>query len=391
MREWGVVGRFVLLAVALAGCSFDHGLVPSAGQLPPGDGGGEADTTLPACGWLYQPTGAAPCTGSVPTTEAVACTGTTVAYSTASDMMSGVSTTLDSSSDPPVRVVAVSRLEVCGGTTLKITGPYPLRVIVHGAVSIAGTIDVSAWQDGSQIWQPGPGGNACTIGTGVSGTASSAGSGGGGGGGYGAEGGRGGPGDGVSSVAGGLAEGTASLSPLRGGCAGGAGGAGTSASAGRSGSGAGALQISARDALVVSGTIEARGAPGGGGGGANAGGGGGGAGGAILLEATSITLAGSAALCANGGGGGGGANDGGPLNVGQEGEPGTCSNAAAAGGAGGNSNGQPGGAGGFAAIAAEAGNGADEGGGGGGGAVGRIRLRAVESPTVSGLVTPPAS
>ncbi len=73
------------------------------------------------------------------------------------------------------------------------------------------------------------------------------------------------------------------------------------------GSGGGALQISARHAIVVTGTVSAPGA--GGAFAANAGagngiGGGGGSGGSLLLEAPSVRITGTAA--ANGGSGGGG-------------------------------------------------------------------------------------
>jgi hypothetical protein len=120
-------------------------------------------------------------------------------------------------------------------------------------------------------------------------------------------------GDGFNGTASGGAAGTpqttASLIPLRGGCAGGIGGKATGVPLSMAGAGGGALQISASSMLTVTSTGELH-AGGGGGGSApngtaakNLGASGGGSGGGILLEAPTLRIDGK--VCANGGGGGG--------------------------------------------------------------------------------------
>jgi hypothetical protein len=389
-----VVVRLVFVILSVAGCSF----VPLEGLgIDGGDGrdAGDAGDAGPdarevACNaWPQPPTGVDPCTGPEPTGELNLCAAGTFVYSTTDGTMSGAPTPA-SQLDANVRIVAVNRLVICAGQTLTIIGAHPVIFVVHGAAEIAGTLDASASPDAQGVFQPGPGGDLCGAGSGTNGANSSAGAGGGAGGGFGRAGGDGGSGDGIALVTGGAAEGTASLSPIRGGCRGGAGGGdgNSSESGGPGGPGGGGVHLAVRDALVVTGSVRAGGGPGLGGKAANAGGGGGGAGGGIFLDAASVQITG--AVCANGGGGGGGANDGGPLEVGGDGASGTCALVAAMNGTGGTDNGKPGGKGGFGQVAAEDGVGADEGGGGGGGAVGRLRIKTL-TPAISGIVTPPAA
>lgn len=152
------------------------------------------------------------------------------------------------------------------------------------------------------------------------------------------------------------------------------------------GGGGGAVQLSAGEAIHISGSVRASG---GGGRSNRRGGSGGGAGGAILVEAPSVTILGS--LVANGGGGGGAGNEHGNNGLGGNGEAGADGSvdlAPARGGMGvrvvcsdGVISGGNGGAGATGSVAATpaliatstcwawSGN-----GGGGGGGVGRIRI-----------------
>ncbi|MFN0250324.1 MAG: hypothetical protein ACKV2T_25825 [Kofleriaceae bacterium] len=189
-----------------------------------------------------------------------------------------------------------------------------------------------------------------------------------------------------------------SLVPLTGGMSG-------EASGGSAGGGGGALQISARESIQVTGTINAGG--GGGGGGVSAeslaGGGGGGSGGAILLEALTVVVNGK--LYANGGGGGGA---GGETRAGSTGGNGGYNDLSPAyGGDGddgggcalqGTTSGGWGGVGGRGPDSPTIGGPSDSvsgcfnyafvGGGGGGGAVGRIRINTMTGCQCGGTISP---
>ena len=389
--------RVLPLIVCVVGCSFTPGAVSGNGDASdatsdvPTDTSGDVPQGCTA--WTVTPSGLDPCATPAPSGPLDLCSGGSFELSTDDGLINGATgpaNTLLTSVTPNVRVVAVTNLSVCTGTSLHIVGVYPVAFVVHGGADIDGTINVSAWFDTSAaVWNAGPGGEtACTSGTGSAGTASNDGAGGGAGGGFGGGGGGGGPGDVVAGVGGPGSEGS-SLVPLRGGCAGGLGGTGDNTARGVRGRGGGAIQIAARDMIEITGTIRASGSGGGGGFGSDCGGGGGGAGGAILLESAIVSATG--ALCANGGGGGGGASDGGSFAPGGAGALGTCALSAAMEGSAGSGGGSAGGKGGFGATAAESGNGGSEGGGGGGGGVGRIRVRASGAPTLSGTITPPAT
>jgi hypothetical protein len=148
------------------------------------------------------------------------------------------------------------------------------------------------------------------------------------------------------------------ITPMLGGCLGGIGGG----CSGTGAAGGGAVQISSTDLLDVRGSVQANGADGVNGCSSEGGGGGGGSGGGILLEGSRLNLNAGATLQANGGDGGGGAGGG------------------------------AGGSGGLRGSAVQDGqDGSSNGGGGGGGAVGRVRLRAGVTCTISGSSSPSSS
>jgi hypothetical protein len=207
---------------------------------------------------------------------------------------------------PDVAILSLSDLSLIAGSSLRLTGAYPVVLAIFGDATIAGTIDASAGDT-----MPGAGGNLmCAASQGADGNGSTArfsGASGGGGGGFGTAGGNSGIADtdgggGVNAAAsGGKTRGNKSLSPLMGGCAGGrAGGCSVDG-----GAGGGAVQISAAGRIAGTGTIRTNGGNGDLPCGASdeGGGTGGGSGGGILLEASSVSLTG-ATLETNGGTGG---------------------------------------------------------------------------------------
>jgi hypothetical protein len=209
--------------------------------------------------------------------------------------LGGIDTTMTSS----LFVVRLRDLRVTNSHKLVIVGNKPVVLLVAGNVVVdtGALIDVSA--EGAV---PGPGGSPATCVDNASGlgTAGTTPNWGGGGGGYGTAGGQGA----YQVTNGGLATGTATLVPLRGGCSGGIGDgkAGTSP---QPGGGGGAIEIDASGTISVGATSAANIAASGGGAPANDGGGnGGGAGGAILLVSPATAQLGVAgALRANGGAG----------------------------------------------------------------------------------------
>jgi hypothetical protein len=284
-------------------------------------------------------------------------------------------------------VLVASDFTLTSGVTLRAEGARPLIIAVRGSATVAGTINV----DGEAGSTAAAGaGRRCGTGVGGAGTTGTY-SGGGGGGAFGANASNGGPGgDGTAAGAGGAASGNVTLTPLRGGCPGGTGGGAPVTPAGRGG---GAVQISAVGAVTVSGAISAGGGGGGGAPPTTRGGGGGGSGGGILLEGANITVSG--VLAANAGGGGEGSAGGLDPGTGQAGTLGLRSIMRAPGGNGGNSCGGNGGWGAAQAGASTAGGAPPGGlcfryggGGGGGGSVGRIRLNASASCTLSGTISP---
>jgi len=298
-----------------------------------------------------------------------------------------------------------------------ITGTRPV-VIVADRITIGGHLHVRAsFRTGSS-----PGANVeCGDGLGNDGDLNPGSTGyrGGSGGAFAAAGGKGAEaeGGGSNKIVGGLANGNAQLSPLRGGCAGGNGGHAdlgmgdvlANAIVG-GGSGGGAIQLIASESIHVTG-FGVLSAPGRGGGSAYdltmgaldlAGGSGGGSGGAIFMEAPNITIdTGGYVLALGGAGGEGRAGSAAmPSAPGQSGAPLDLALIPALGGATPAQDGGDGGkgsddkdnsAGGDGSPGKDIAGGLRSGGGGGGGGVGRVRLRAVGGTlTVKGKVYPPA-
>jgi hypothetical protein len=301
-------------------------------------------------------------------------------------------------------LLAVSSLSLGGDLILR--GSRPVILAVYGSATLTHSILANGTLVGGEP-VPGAGGNQdCATRKGGNGGLSLNAGGGGGGAGGGTGGAAGNTGkEGLST---GGSAGTAgnsgggSLVPLVGGCPGGTAGGGAT-EAGKGGAGGGAVQLSVAGTLTVNQWVTTSGGGGGGGRGGNGnagGGGGGGSGGRVLLEANKLVLAASARLTANGGGGGegGGYIDADSTSNGANGENGARSSATpAAGGSGGSFSGGDGGSGGANGAAPDEGSaggstGAKAGGGGGGGAVGHIRLRSLETCTVtSGAIISPTT
>jgi hypothetical protein len=297
---------------------------------------------------------------------------------------------------PSICVRRFDSVAIAQGATLKAHGTNALALVAVSGMTVDGTIDVSADSVGS-----GPG--ACVIGcgTGGDGVTFSVG-GGGGGGGFATLGGTT-----TFGTAGGLAYGSAGLTPLIGGSRGGYGGMPPSLLFSTpGGGGGGALELVSCGLLQVGpqGIVDASG------GGGNlssaaashaqgVGGGGGGSGGGILIEAATVSVAGT--IAANGGGGSGAAfqptslcpNDTGSGQGGFDGAPGVLP---APGGHGGGvgcipgATGVSGGNGGAGSVTPGSGVSGSVAEGGAGGAVGRIRIRATSgAPSLVGAILSP--
>lgn len=267
----------------------------------------------------------------------------------------------------PTVVFGVDSLTVNAGQTLSIQGSRPVIFAVLGNVLIDGIIRARNGADTSP-----------SCGTGGPGTMASPGSGlgGGGGGGFGTAGAAGGTTGGAGAA--GVANGVATLKPIRGGCNGGNGSS-------NGGAGGGAIQISATGTVTVNNTITTPGRGGvGAPGSAGNSGGGGGSGGAILLEAATVVLAGTARLTANGGGGGEGSGGGAGINGADGNETASTPAPGGAGGSGKGGNGGPGATSTAVAGAGLNGAGNGDGSGGGGGGLGLIRINASTSCSLSG-------
>jgi hypothetical protein len=379
-------------------------VVPDASTAPPPDAG-------PCTTWSAVNVGD-PCAATLPTPGSLTLASGEYTLDTETGQVTGPGGTqappggaFPQADGPEALLVSLEALDLPASATLVVTGPRPLILVVHGDVTIAGTLDAAARSDTAIVGdnsRPGPGGNssACGDGTGVAGGSSTnllgSGGGGGGGGAYGGTGGNGGNGSGNDNGNGGRdgnTGGTGAITPLRGGCAGGPGGddgvVGID-NGGDAGHGGGAVEITALGSITVTGRVLAGGS-GGVRGDANTtgGGGGGGSGGALLLDGDQVTVQASAEMCANGGGGGEGGG-GISLDIPADGENATCDENLRAQGGGNNSDGGDGGDGGAqsATSGTNANNGSnDGGGGGGGGGVGRIRIRGRTGRTIDGAST----
>jgi hypothetical protein len=284
---------------------------------------------------------------------------------------------------PTARLISVSSFSLAPGATLRVVGTRPLVIASWSTIDVGGVIDASSGANGDGAGANAP---ACATHAAQPGGDAGVGAGGGGGGGYGGAGGDGGTGDGADGGAGGAAN--AAAAELRGGCPGADGGAGDQPG-GAGASGGGAIQLTARTAIAIDGTVHAGGSGGAGaigtGGSGDGGGGGGGSGGRIGLDAATIAIGADAVLAANGGGGGAGAASA----PGGRGSDGAANAASAPGGSGDAGAGGTGGAGSRPAGTPGAPS-ADHGAGGGGGGVGLIAIRGTPGMIPPTAVVSPA-
>lgn len=385
--------RTVVLSM-IAGCGFTGREAPDANQGSDAPVLGDAPIESRCETWTPFDGPPDPCASSLGAPADLSIEGN-ASYNTGSGVLTvnGMTTTLPGTTLPrttagDLRVVNLSGLRVAAGAKLTVTGTLAVLFLVHGDVTVAGTIDGSALPPAQlQIAAPGAESLLCnapilSLGSaGMKGTDDKDAGGGGGGGGFGEAGGNGGDGFG-RRLKGAKGAKSNDYRPLRGGCSGGRGGDNEddeSNDAGLPGGGGGGLAISARGMISVTGTILANGASGRGGASMAAGGGGGGSGGTIALDGARVGLAPTAALCANGGGGGEGSGGA----IGNSGQLVNCTIGQTGGGATGSEIGGDGGAGGavMQPSGSNANNGANAmglegGGGGGGGGVGWILLRA---------------
>ncbi|MFO0729200.1 MAG: hypothetical protein U1E65_35805 [Myxococcota bacterium] len=358
------------------GVAPDTGVTPDAGPAP--DAAGTAFPYTPA---NFDPNALTPLVGLTIDCGTVTFDSTTLSFMNfcGGTQPIAVATTTRFGARP-IAIIPASRLEIGGGSTLRLIGDKPVVLAIYGNAQIEGLVDASA--SGTS---PGAGASTnpdCATGTGQS--APTPGHGGGGGGAYVSAAGAGGRGSDFS--AGGLAgtQGAASTEPLRCGCGGGNGVTG-SANAGLGGAGGGGVQISAAGDLDL---VGAGGVAAGGGGGAGGtsrgGGGGGGSGGMILIESVNTHISGL--LIANGGGGGGASESnlsGGPGQDGVRANPAGGSSAIP-------SHGGNGGRGASRTQSVRSGTNNDENGGGGGGgaSTGAIFARGISSCTATGSISP---
>jgi hypothetical protein len=295
-----------------------------------------------------------------------------------------ITTMVIDQSGTPALVISTGSLSIETGATLRAIGMRPVIVAAFHTITIAGTLDVAS----RRAVGLGAGANPaeCMANAATAGQDGTGGAGGGGGGAFQGAGGSGGGGDSNGTPKTGGTGGTMVAVPhvVRGGCGGANGGKGSGANS-LGAAGGGAIQLTAHDALTISGTIDAGGAGAPPGTNTDGGGAGGGAGGYIGLESATLTLTG-ATFAANGGGGGGGD---GPLGVSNPGADATATTTAAAGG-GATSCATAGGAGSAGATL----DGTSKtvvpqcGGGGGGGAAGYILVWGTADPSTVAVASP---
>jgi hypothetical protein len=226
--------------------------------------------------------------------------------------MPSVASNVAQTGGPSVDVLAFSALTIEAAGTLTLTGSNAVILAVYGDATVVGALHADGATGASKTATPGasgPGGNyACDTSAGTSqGDVHCSGGAGAGGSG---PGGAGAGGVGGNAVAGGTARASASVVPLYGGCPGGTSGSWACQTGG--GGGGGAIEIAVAGALLVSGTITARGGDGGtstcfaagcGANGYGGGGGGAGSGGAVWLEGQTVSTA-SGTIDVGGGTGG---------------------------------------------------------------------------------------
>lgn len=360
--------RSVVLAGALAGCSFSASLDGSTDASPkPQDACVTYSEQLDTCTLVMGP--ALELAGTL---EFSTLTGM-LTDKTTGDLVEVTTVTL-STKEEAVTAIVAQNVTLAPGTTLRALGPRGFAIIATDSIRLGANalVDVSDNGAGAHTVM-------CANGP-TKGDDDNGGAGGGGGAGFAAAGGPGGDSndDAIGPPTAGGDGGMLLPEPAgpRGGCPGAPGGNGDEVG-GSGGRGGGAVWLAAGALieLAAGAGINAGGAGGGGGirtgSQGDAGGGGGGSGGVIWIEAPRVRSDGI--LAANGGGGGeGSGGDGAGVN----GMPGLLALTRAPGGTGGSDSGAAGGAGGHRDGAAglvaadpEAG-----GGGGGGGSVGFIRV-----------------
>jgi hypothetical protein len=306
-------------------------------------------------------------------------------------------TVLRQEGGPGLGVFSVQSMQVPAGTVAFGVGSNALVILSCGDVEVAGRLSVDGQVAGAgpaTILIPGPGGYVATMGPGGGGDGTqgpSLESGGGGGAGFGGTGGRGSGAAGTVMLggSGGSTYGFPELVPLQGGSSGGMGSDNDVVPFGLGGQAGGALQVSSSGTIRIAaaGIVSALGFGGFGGepGGA---GGGGGSGGAILLEGASVVIESGGIVAANGGGGGSASVY--SMGPGADGEPGQAGAAAARGGISNDPAQACSGADGNSAMSMDGAalSCVSRNGGGGGGGAGRIRLNALSTAVIDGIVSP---
>ncbi len=268
-------------------------------------------------------------------------------------------------------VFSARSFSILGGGSLRVRGSRALVIATSGDIIVDGVIDASGGLPSQ--WSPGPGGyRGGRPGQPAEGPGATPGAGAGAGHVH--------AGGASPGSPGGPIAGSPALNPLAGGSGGSFGSANDDSLSG--GGGGGAVQLSAlgRVRVTAIGGINVGGAGGGGLSGVMGRCSGGGAGGSVLIEGSDVEILGTVA--ANGGGGGGNAFF--EPAVGQSGQ---LSGTPAVGGMGLVVNGGNGGAG---ATAPTDGTREIDSIGGGGGSGGRVRVRSVNPPALSGTISPTA-
>ncbi|HEX5058858.1 MAG TPA: hypothetical protein VFV99_05830 [Kofleriaceae bacterium] len=338
--------------LALAGCSFEHGVAPdelgSDGGYQDAVGTGLDGAIGSSC---YGPAAGAwrVCLGSVPTGGVML--PPTLDTTTSMLCLQAQPAEWTTSGQPPACFVVGDAIQT---SKTVVTGSRPLVLLSSGTITI-GSLDLASHADSSAT---GPGADPSVCKPFAANPQTGDGNGGGAAGSFMTKGGDGGDGHDGDEKGGraATADGTAPA-VLRGGCRGQKGGG---FSGGAGGHGGGAAYLVAATSIMVTGTINASGAGGSAGNNNKPGGGGAGSGGMIVLYAPLIGVTGT--VFANGGGGGGGGDgDGSP------GDDPLFAGVTAGGGS-------PAGGDGYAlSVNATSGGRDKDGGGGGGGGAGYIR------------------
>lgn len=374
--------RLVLIAVVLAGCSFDT-RIPLTSELEAGvpTEGAEGCTA-----WTFMPKDFDPCAIAAPMDPPALFTGIYLIDSDTGMMRgSGGPFQLAYKAVNGVGIVSFTGLVLQANVSLRAEGTKPLVIASWSSMQIDGSVDVS-----SNLTNTGAGANPATCGAsfGGNGMPLASGDGGGGGGGFGGLGGLGGNGNNVAATGGAAGMTRALPALIEGGCRGGNARVGDGGNPGDSGNGGGGIALVAKETLSIAGTVHAGGAGGTGGAQSQTGGGGGGSGGMIRVEGAMLVLSTTTVLAANGGQGGGGCDNSTAGN-------GASGVAGAAEAAQGNSQGAgtDGGGGGWRdRLTGNAASQSSDGGGGGGGGVGYVVYKAHANATGVGvaIASPPA-